>query len=196
MADATQAFPSAFMKADDLLAGPQTLTIADVNLRYEFNDGSTKPVIEFAGGKQLVCNKTNWNLVIEMYGTNTDAWLGKPLTLTRQMVDFQGKRTPAIRINPTSAPAAPVVAPVPPAVNPAAQMKTWIAKAKMGNGHTPSPEDLAAKADELAGACYGAGVPDKVVEAIYATDDVPAKLAAMWDAVNSLIGRNQGDVNI
>jgi hypothetical protein len=202
MADATQAFPSAFMKADDLLAGPQTVTIKDVNLRHEFNDGSTKPVIEFGDGKSLVCNKTNWNLIIEMYGTNTDAWLGKPLTLTRQMVDFQGKRTPAIRINPTSAPAAPATngnghtAPAgeDPRKASATALKLWVAKARRQGAAEPTAEELSTKADELAALCYGANVADPIVDKFLTAPDTPTALQAMWDAIDPLMSRLSGDV--
>lgn len=197
MADATQAFPSAFMKADDLLAGAQTLTIAEVNLRYEFNDGSTKPIIEFAGGKQLVCNKTNWNLIIEMYGTNTDAWLGKPLNLIRTMVDFQGKRTPAIRINPASAPAAAngnghAAPQADPRKADASALKLWVAKARRQGAAEPSAEELSTKADELAALCYGVNVADPVVDKFLTAPDAARMLQAMWDAIDPLMSRLNG----
>lgn len=205
MADATQAFPSAFLKADDFLSGPQTLTIKEVNLRHEFNDGSSKPVIEFGDGKSLVCNKTNWNIVIEMYGRDTDKWIGKPLSLMRTMVDFQGKRTPAIRINPTSAPTqATSGAPSSnghsaPQEDPrkasATALKLWVAKARRQGAAEPSAEELSTKADELAALCYGVAVADPIVDKFLTAPDAAQMLQAMWDALDPLMTRLNGDID-
>jgi hypothetical protein len=195
------------MKADDLISGPQTLTIQAVELRHEFNDGSSKPVITFNGDKQLVCNKTNWNIVIELYGTNTDAWLGKPLTLMRTMVDFQGKRTPAIRINPIVVPngapsstlssnghSAPQPAEDPRKAS-ATALKLWVAKARRQGAAEPSAEELSTKADELAALCYGAHVADPIVDKFLTAPNSAEMLQGMWDAMDTLISRLNGDIN-
>jgi len=57
-----------------------------------------KPIIFFANDKQMVCNKTNGTTLGEMFGNETDDWIGKEITLIVQSVDFAGKSTPAIRI--------------------------------------------------------------------------------------------------
>ena len=75
-----------------------TLTISDVEVKH-FDDG-TKLVISFREGDQtLICNKTNANTIGDLYGEDTDDWIGQRITLYRATVDFQGKRVPAIRVS-------------------------------------------------------------------------------------------------
>jgi hypothetical protein len=65
-----------------------------------FKDNTSKPVIHFVGKeKQLVCNKTNWNAIVEATGEDdSDNWNGLRIQLVVALVDFQGKRVPAIRV--------------------------------------------------------------------------------------------------
>jgi len=58
----------------------------------------TKPVYNFTNDKLMVCNKTNGTALGQMFGNETNDWLGKEITLIVQNVDFAGKSTPAIRI--------------------------------------------------------------------------------------------------
>lgn len=99
----SEMFPSNLLKAQDVLdaGGEMPVTIDKVELSEFDNDSGAKerkPVIHFKEGKQMVCNKTNGNAIAEMYGEETDNWIGKELTLVVRDVDFQGKTTPAIRI--------------------------------------------------------------------------------------------------
>jgi len=94
------------LKAADLQGKEPTVVISQVQAK-EFDDGN-KLVISFEGKKKsLVCNKTNANRIAFMYGTETNGWIGKPITLYEEMVDFQGKLTPAIRVRAIRQPAAP-----------------------------------------------------------------------------------------
>jgi NACalpha-BTF3-like transcription factor len=98
----TEMFPSNLLKAQDVTdaGGEMPLTIESVELK-EFdgdNGKERKPIIHFKEGKQMVCNKTNGNAIAELYGDDTDGWIGKELILVVRDVDFQGKSTPAIRV--------------------------------------------------------------------------------------------------
>lgn len=95
--DISTVFGGDSLKAADLQGGEPTVVISGVQAK-DFDDGN-KLVISFEGKKKaLVCNKTNANRIAFMYGTETNAWIGKPITLYEEMVDFQGKLTPAIRV--------------------------------------------------------------------------------------------------
>lgn len=99
------------LKAADLQGKEPTVVISQVQAK-EFDDGN-KLVISFEGKKKsLVCNKTNANRIAFMYGTETNGWIGKPITLYEEMVDFQGKLTPAIRVRAIRQPAASAARPV------------------------------------------------------------------------------------
>lgn len=85
------------LKAADLQGHEPTVIIASVEMK-KFDNGN-KLVITFEGKKKaLVCNKTNANRIAHFYGTNTDGWVGKELTLYTDLVDFQGKSVEAIRV--------------------------------------------------------------------------------------------------
>lgn len=115
------AFPSTFLKADDLQGRRITVQIDTVTME-DIGDG-TKPVLHFIGkDKGLVLNKTNAAMVTEIAGTDeTSDWHGVAIVLYPTRVDFQGKRVDAIRIDKPETPAAaprrpqPVAAPTPAA---------------------------------------------------------------------------------
>ena len=99
----TEMFPSNLLKAADVsdAGGEMPLTIAKIELKeFDTDNGGKerKPIIFFTNDKQMVCNKTNGTTLGEMFGNETDDWLGKSITLIVQNVDFAGKSTPAIRI--------------------------------------------------------------------------------------------------
>ncbi len=109
------AFPSKYVRADDLNNRDIRLTITSINQEDVENDGSTKPVLYFNGtAKGLVLNKTNAHTIADMLGTETDNWLGHSITLFPTKTDFGGKRVDCIRVRETAvlAPSAqPAVAP-------------------------------------------------------------------------------------
>jgi hypothetical protein len=99
----SEMFPSNLLKAQDVtdVGGEMPLIIKEVKISEFDKDGGgkeRKPIIYFTNDKQMVCNKTNGNALAEMFGNDSDFWLGKEVTLVVQDVDFQGKSTPAIRI--------------------------------------------------------------------------------------------------
>lgn len=96
-------FPSNLLKAQDVTdaGGEMPLTIEKVEIKeFDADNGGKerKPIIHFKEGKQMVCNKTNGNSIAELYGDETDNWIGREIVLVVRDVDFQGKSTPAIRV--------------------------------------------------------------------------------------------------
>jgi hypothetical protein len=114
----SEAFPSNFLKADDLNGKPVTLTISNVEMESlgQGKDKESKLIVQFKGTeKKLVCNKTNANTIGKLYGDDTDAWLGQRITIKPMEVEFQGEMKLAIRVSltkPAPAAAAPVKAAV------------------------------------------------------------------------------------
>ena len=99
----SEMFPSNILKSQDLLdaGGELTFTIAKVEMKtFDRDEGGkdTKPIIYFTDDKQMVCNKTNANIIAEMHGDDTDSWIGKTITLTVKDVEFQGKNVLGIRV--------------------------------------------------------------------------------------------------
>lgn len=73
-------------------------TIADIKAVTIGDDDAW--ALLFAGTeRKLKLNKTNLSTLIEMFGPETDDWLGKQVGLVGAMTEFQGKRVQAIRIN-------------------------------------------------------------------------------------------------
>jgi len=118
----SEAYPSKFLKADDLVGRTVNVIISAVALEDVGKPGESnrKLVISFSGKeKKLVCNKTNAAVIGKLYGQDTDTWIGKPITLLAREVEFQGDTVWAVRVSlqaPTLAggnQAAPTPAPKP-----------------------------------------------------------------------------------
>lgn len=91
------AFPSEFLKAADL-QGRQVQVVIDRVETRELGD-DIKPVLFFQGkDKGVVLNKTNATTIAASYGDETEAWAGQPIVLFSQMVSFQGRMQPGIRV--------------------------------------------------------------------------------------------------
>ena len=95
-------FPSDYLKSGDIVDDEtMTLTVNNVETRSigQGENEQEKPVVFFDEvEKGLVLNKTNAGIISEMYGPETDGWIGKKLTLFVAQVDFQGKPTQALRV--------------------------------------------------------------------------------------------------
>jgi hypothetical protein len=94
-------FPSQYLKAADLPdEGAQTFTIEKVEIEEIGKNKEKKPVIHFhETNKGLVCNKTNWNTICKVAGSEeSDEWAGKSIALYRAEVEFQGEMVEAIRV--------------------------------------------------------------------------------------------------
>lgn len=98
-------YPSKYLKASDL-EGDTTLTIAGVTTEsMKTKDGAEeeKPVLLFSDSKPMVMNVTNARAIQSLYGDETDAWTGKPVTLYTAEVAAFGETTQAIRIRDAKA---------------------------------------------------------------------------------------------
>lgn len=96
---------STHLKAEEIGAKKRVpVTIDHVEMEKVGDD--TKPVLYFVGKeKGLVLNKTNTNALIDILGTDeSDEWIGAKVVLYTTMVDYQGKRVPAIRIDEAQPP--------------------------------------------------------------------------------------------
>lgn len=94
-----EAFPSKWLKAADI-EGDTPVTINNVTME-DVGDDDRKPVVWFREfDKGMVMNKTNANNVSEIYGPDSDMWIGRPMVLATAMVDFQGKSMRALRLYP------------------------------------------------------------------------------------------------
>lgn len=98
-----QAFPSNFLKSEDIGDTEMVLTITGVE-NEELGQGQekeTKPVISFKEtDKKLVVNKTNFIAIAGVLGSDeSDDWSGKQIGLITMQVQFGGKMTMGIRVS-------------------------------------------------------------------------------------------------
>lgn len=83
-------------KASEIEA-PINATISNVTL--ETLDGVQKMVLQFVELVQsVVLNKTNSVCLIGAYGEDTDRWIGKPVQITQEPVNFKGRVVPGLRL--------------------------------------------------------------------------------------------------
>ena len=76
------AFPSKYLKAEDLKGEHVTFTIEEFNTEEVGSEEGSKPVISFVNTlKKMVLNKTNAETIAKLYGGETDQWPGKKLIL-------------------------------------------------------------------------------------------------------------------
>lgn len=108
---ASDMYPSAFLKADDLQGKRVRLTIASVAMEKMGED--TKPVASFQKTeKKLVLNRTKVSFLAELFGDESAGWIGKTVVLAPGRTQYQGKMVPCINIE--SAPALKSKEPEPP----------------------------------------------------------------------------------
>lgn len=97
-----EAFPSKYLKADDLQGREVTVSIDHVAMEKVGDDN--KMALYFRGKqKGIILNKTNAMNIATAYGTDTNGWIGNPVILFPAWVDFQGKSVQAIRVRPGNA---------------------------------------------------------------------------------------------
>jgi hypothetical protein len=97
-----EAFPSNFLKADDLGGKDVTVTIESCEMESigQGHDKQDKLVLSFVGkGKKMVTNKTNAKTIAKLHGDDTDDWPGKRIILSPREVEFQGDMVMAIRVS-------------------------------------------------------------------------------------------------
>jgi hypothetical protein len=106
-------YSSKHLKPADLGGRPGTVTIKEVTVEAFQNDGDNvrKAVLQFDPNiiKPLVVNKTNYLILAQAYGANTDAWIGRQIVLSPSMTPFKGKMVETIRVEPLPTRTAPAV---------------------------------------------------------------------------------------
>ena len=76
-----------YLKVDDLReSGPRVETIVNVTIQTKFD----KPLLEFASGDLLSCNKTNGARLKAWFGKNLEDWLAQTVRLAIEMSPFNG----------------------------------------------------------------------------------------------------------
>ena len=69
-----------------------------------FEDGD-KLAVSFAGqNQQLLLNKTNFNMLVDAFGYDSSAWIGKNIQLKKEKTTYQGKMVDCIRVYPVESP--------------------------------------------------------------------------------------------
>ncbi len=139
----SDAFPSKYLKSDDL--GNQRITLTVMALVMEdIGDKEFKPVLRFIGkDKGMVLNKTNATILASTWGDETDAWQGRQLELFAQPVMFQGRQVMGLAV-------APLLQPGQTAQQAGGQPQAW--NTPQQAPHSPSGQVLQELADDSAGA--------------------------------------------
>jgi hypothetical protein len=89
---------SEYLRADDWAGKSQRVIIAAVD-DVEFERG-LKPVLTLKGlDKKLVVNATNFDILMDAFGNNTDKWVGHSIVLEGTKISFKGKRVDSIRVS-------------------------------------------------------------------------------------------------
>jgi len=98
MVNVNTVFPTKYVKAQDV--NGQVLVTIRSAVMEQLGD-EYKLVVYFEGhDKGMVLNKTNANNLSNLYGPESDGWIGKSMMLVSTFVDFQGQSTPALRLHP------------------------------------------------------------------------------------------------
>lgn len=97
-----EAFPTKYVSAADLRGQEITVTIDRVAMENLGDDNGAqewKPVVYFVGmQKGLGLNKTNATSIANGFGTETDHWRGRQITLYPTETMYGGRQTPCIRV--------------------------------------------------------------------------------------------------
>jgi hypothetical protein len=95
-------FPSKYLKAGDLKGQPTTLTIKSANvaaLKSMQGDTEDKLVLAFVElPKKLVCNRTNYDSIADLYGDETNAWPDKKIEAYPSKANLGRRSVDAIRV--------------------------------------------------------------------------------------------------
>ena len=92
-----------WLKGDDLEEGERLLVTINNVYEHTFPSGDVGPVIEFMETeKKLALNKTRVRKLVELLGDDTDAWLGRQVSLYPIDVSYNGKPYASVAI--TTAP--------------------------------------------------------------------------------------------
>lgn len=89
---------SDYIKAEDIGHQMWTFTIRTADVKT-FDNGDSKIVLTFdEWDKGLPLNVTNARAIADLYGHNSNAWIGKQIMLFSMPVKFQDRMVDAVRI--------------------------------------------------------------------------------------------------
>ena len=89
---------SKYMRADEWIGKRERVTITAVD-DVEFEQG-LKPILTFANqDKKLVVNATNFDILMDALGNNTNKWPGNDVVLAGTKVRFKGRSVDSVRIS-------------------------------------------------------------------------------------------------
>lgn len=95
-------FPSKYVRAADLNGKTVTLTIQKCVMEEMMNhskEKERKPVLYFRNAtKGLVLNRTNGMIIANLYGDETDEWVGRKISIYPTKVKAFGELQDAIRV--------------------------------------------------------------------------------------------------
>lgn len=95
----SDAFPSNYLKSDDLNGRDVTVVIAGATMEQIGSD--RRLVLSFQNAKKtMICNKTNAGRIAYLYGDDTDGWVGREIVITSEFVEYQGKTVKGLRVKP------------------------------------------------------------------------------------------------
>ena len=86
----------AFLKAEDIERSGNINAMVSAVRRIELA-GEPRLALDTDAGS-VVLNKTNLSTLSTDWGTETDDWTGRLVSICREVCNFQGKRTPCIRL--------------------------------------------------------------------------------------------------
>jgi hypothetical protein len=93
-------FKSKYLKSSDVKAKQRIATISHLEMEEVGQDKKEKPVLYFEDGvKPLVCNKTNFETLEEVFG-DSDEWAGHKIKVFCVRTSFKGEKTDGIRVEP------------------------------------------------------------------------------------------------
>lgn len=92
-------FPSKYLRGADIEDREVQATVSHVAME-DVTETEKKPVVHFKGAtKGVVLNKTNWDRLVHISGSDdSDDWSGVKVILYTELVTFQGKTSPSVRI--------------------------------------------------------------------------------------------------
>ena len=92
--------PSRFIRSSDIDGDKRsTIDRIDFEMVGQGSEAEEKPVVFFSGMNQgLVLNRTNSESIADLFGEDTDDWVGKDVVLYRDRVRFGAKMVDAVRI--------------------------------------------------------------------------------------------------
>lgn len=92
-------FPSKFVAAHDLAGQDVNVVVSAIKVEPVGSDEEMRPVLYFQGFvKGMVLNRTNAKRIEQMYGGETDSWVGRPVTLYPSETEYGGETVPCIRV--------------------------------------------------------------------------------------------------